>query len=177
ELFDPATGRWHFTAGPLFGRDGPTTLLQDGTVLMTGGTPRPDEFSVLTVQLFDPAQLTWRHVGHLSIGRSGHTATLLSSGKVLVAGGLKLDRASGLHLWLKSAELFDPTTSRSTLTAPPNTAPGGGTATLLHPPVPDPAHLDRVLITGGDDAPQLNNSLDRAGIFLLGRDIVEGLAL
>ena len=177
ELFDPATGRWHFTAGPLFGRDGPTTLLQDGTVLMTGGTPRPDEFEVLTVQLFDPTQLTWRQVGHLSVGRGGHTATLLSSGKVLVAGGLHIDRSSGRRLWLKSAELFDPTTSRSTLTAPPNTAPAGGTATRLRPPVPDPAHLDRVLITGGDDGPQLDNSLDRAELFLLGRDIVVGLPL
>jgi N-acetylneuraminic acid mutarotase len=172
ELFDPATGRWHFTEGPLFGRDGATTLLQDGTVLMTGGTPNPGEPDVLTVQLFDPAQLTWRHVGNLSAGRGGHTATLLSSGKVLVAGGVHIDRSTGIRVWLKSAEVFDPSTSRSTLTTPPNTAPAGGTATLLRPT--DPALLDRVLIAGGDDGPQLDNSLDRAELFLLGRDIVVG---
>jgi hypothetical protein len=40
--------------------------------------------------------------GSMSTGRDAHTATLLSSGKVLVAGGL------GDNGYLSSAELYDP---------------------------------------------------------------------
>jgi hypothetical protein len=173
ELFDPATGRWLFTAGP-FHSGGTTTLLKDGRVLFAGGDPAPHGvFSSRTVELFDPAKLTWRLVGFLNVGRGGHTATLLSNGKVLVAGGFGRVPSSDGRLPLQSAELFDPATFRWTLTAPPNAARSQHTATLLRPPVTDPAHQDSVLLTGGDDGAFLDNSLDSTELFLLG-GVVKG---
>jgi N-acetylneuraminic acid mutarotase len=162
ELYDPATGQWHFTAGPLHS-GGTTTLLKDGRVLFSGGDPRPHRVSSSpTVELFDPAQLTWRLVGLLNVGRLAHTATLLSNGKVLAVGGLG---RTDTHLVLQSAELFDPATLKWTLTAPPNTARSGPTATLLRR---DRFGQDRVLIAGGDDGPSLDNSLDSTELCLLG---------
>ena len=171
ELFDPATGQWHFTAGPSHS-GGSTTLLKDGRVLFAGGNPDlpGSVFSSRTVELLDPAQLTWRRVGFLNVGRGGHTAILLSSGKVLVAGGTRRVPSSKGTLPLQSAELFDPTTLKWTLTAPPNAARSVHTATLLRP---DRFGQDRVLVAGGDDGPFFENSLDRAELCLLG-DIVTG---
>src|SRR5262249_23002776 len=67
-----------------------------------------------------------------------------------------------------SAELFDPHTLRWTLTAPPNAARGAHSATLLRPLAIDPAHQDRVLVAGGNDAAVYLNSLDSTELFLLG---------
>jgi len=46
---------------------------------------------------------SWVATGSLGSPRSAHTATLLSSGKVLMAGG-----QTGTSTWLSTAELFDP---------------------------------------------------------------------
>jgi Kelch motif len=168
ELFDPATGRWLFTAGPHHS-GGVTTLLKDGRVLFSGGDPIPPSvLSSPTVELFDPARLTWRLVGFLNVGRGGHAATLLSNGKVLVAGGLGRVPSSDGRLPLQSAELFDPTTLRWTLTAPPDVAREGARATLLHPGSIVGQPEERVLVTGGDDGVFLDNSLDSTELFVLG---------
>jgi len=52
----------------------------------------------------------WTTTSDLNIARSGHSATLLQSGKVLVFGGDNNGRL------LDSAELFDPATSKWTIT-------------------------------------------------------------
>jgi hypothetical protein len=69
---------------------------------------------------------TWSAAGSLTTARAEHTATLLSSGKVLVAGGY----AGGAYL--SSSELYDPTVaiSPSSVTLAPQasqtfTASGG----------------------------------------------------
>jgi N-acetylneuraminic acid mutarotase len=74
---------------------------------------------------------TWTVTGSMSTTRTGHTATLLSSGKVLVAGG----NSSG------TSELYNPQTGTWGTTAPMNTARANHTATLL----PD----GKVLVAGG----------------------------
>jgi hypothetical protein len=162
ELYDPATGQWLFTAGPSQ-PGGKATRLHDGKVVYV---------SSRRVELFDPAQLTWRVVGSLNVGRDAYTATLLSNGKVLVAGGFHV-ASNGDRVYRKSAELFDPTTLKWTLTAPPNAGRASHTATLLRPPATDPAHQDRVLIAGGNDGPTLENSINNAELCLLG-EIVRG---
>lgn len=45
----------------------------------------------------------------LTAGRAGHSATLLSDGRVLIAGGFRID-ASRKRVWLDSTEIYDPKT-------------------------------------------------------------------
>lgn len=91
------TSRWLHTA----------TLLQNGKVLITGGTTlRPDGSSdeLSSAELYDPATGAFSPTGSMTTKRGGHTATLLSDGKVLIAGG----NFRGVSL--ASAELYDPLT-------------------------------------------------------------------
>src|SRR5687768_9564 len=75
---------------------------------------------------------SWVTNSPMNGSRSGHSATLLSSGKVLVAGG------SGT-----SAELYDPATGTWTVTGPMNVSHFGHTATML----PN----GKVLVVGGNN--------------------------
>src|SRR6184192_3678561 len=69
---------------------------------------------------------SWVPTGNLGTARDYHTATLLPNGKVLVAGGIDISRAS-----LASAELYDPATGTWTATDGLATARAYHTATLL----------------------------------------------
>jgi hypothetical protein len=74
--------------------------------------------------------------GNLNAPRIGHTATLLHDGRVLIAGGSRVDETP-----INSAELYDPTAGTFSPSANMIISRDGHTATLL---------LDgRVLITGG----------------------------
>ena len=75
--------------------------------------------------------------GSMTTARELHTATLLGDGKVLIAGG-----SDGVD-YLKTAELFDPSTGTFTATASMNAARIFHTATLLGD--------GKVLIAGGYD--------------------------
>lgn len=82
EIYDPDTGAW--TAVPDMNvprSDHSSTLLPDGTVLITGG------YATTPAQIFDPVTRTWSNAGTLTRIGSGHAATLLLEGKVLTAGG------------------------------------------------------------------------------------------
>jgi N-acetylneuraminic acid mutarotase len=124
EVYDPATNRWTLTApsGGQFALH-TATLLQDGRVLVAGGFVKP-----AAAEVFNPATNTWSAVAPLEIGRYGHTATLLRDGRVLVVGGC--DSAQG-GCTIRTAELFDPQTSRWTTTGRLNIARGWHAAILL----------------------------------------------
>jgi len=107
------------------------TPLKNGKELVTGGyistavfTP-PIRF-LSSSELVDPATGKWTETGKMRFARYGHTATLLSTGKVLVAGG-----SDGQGHDLSSAELYDPDTGEWTATGPLNAPRSGGAAVLL----------------------------------------------
>src|SRR5207244_13290176 len=54
---------------------------------------------------YDPDNGMWSSIGNLNRGRAFHTATLLTTGKVLVAGGFFID---GLPNITDRSELYDP---------------------------------------------------------------------
>ena len=93
------------------------TLLADGRVLVAGGDALTDVAesggALATAEVFDPVTETWTPTGSMNTARTWHTAVLLTSGRVLVAGGCAgwtydpvTNRAGCLIT--PSAELFDP---------------------------------------------------------------------
>jgi hypothetical protein len=143
ELYDPATGIWTAT-GPLsVARDEHTaTLLPSGKVLVAGGYGNPGKLS--SAELYDPATGTWSSTGSLTLGgRNTHTATVLPNGKVLVVGG-ELQDLLGIHVYEKSAELYNPVTGTWSATGSLSVGREFHAATLLP--------SGKVLVAGGYSA-------------------------
>ena len=129
-----------------------STLLDDGSVLVTGGHLAIDDASLTqeftayplgdgplaSAQRFDPATGRWTPAGTMTVGRYGHTATLLSDGTVLVAGGVTADGST------PTAELYDPVVGTWLPAADTNRARHGQVAAGQ----PDGS----VLVVGGDQA-------------------------
>jgi len=109
-VFDPSSITWSPTAAPSNPPyEGATlTVLQDGRVLLAGGTVLSDSpprgGPTAHAELYDPDRGTWSPTADMVSPRSGHTATLLRDGRVLVVGGIT--RAGALA----TAELYDPRT-------------------------------------------------------------------
>jgi WD40 repeat protein len=94
-------------------------------------------------ELFDPATETFAATGSMVMARVSHTATLLSSGKVLITGGIQGSGTSTTVL--AEAELYDPGKGAfSTTAGVMTTAREEHTASFL----PD----GKVLVTGGLDS-------------------------
>jgi hypothetical protein len=158
ELYDPATGTWTATGSMTTARSGYTaTLLQSGKVLVAGGimpgAGPSGGFAATGAELYDPATGTWTATGSMTTARGGHTATLLTSGRVLVAGGDTLTAATpqGNVTVTASAELYDPDTGTWTATGSMTTMRENHTATKLL--------LGRVLVVGGDTSAELYDPL------------------
>ncbi len=113
ELFDPATETFSATGSMSFARDGHTaTLLNNGTVLVTGGGDPGDGSGAddyTTAEVYDPATGSFTRVGDMTQGRTQHTASLLGDGRVLIAGGSVDVNGFGLFP-SKTAEIYDPAT-------------------------------------------------------------------
>ncbi|HVK62892.1 MAG TPA: kelch repeat-containing protein, partial [Polyangium sp.] len=112
--------RWNHTA----------TRLQNGKVLIAGGSPQSDaNIRTATVEIYDPVTGTFTAAAPMTMPRTYHTATLLLNGKVLVVGGQSPDS--------QSAEVYDPATDQWTST------PNMGAAHARH---------DAALLLGGQVA-------------------------
>jgi hypothetical protein len=138
ELYNPSTQTWSPAAPMHIGREGHTaTLLNDGTVLVTGGFPTGPVGTppLASAERYDASSGVWSLAGSMSVGRSGDTATL-NDGFVLVAGGSDL---SGTPL--SAVDQYSLTTSTWSSTTPLNTARVNHTATLLND--------GQVLVAGG----------------------------
>ena len=127
ELYDPATGLWTLTTGPLSGnRDAHTaTLLPNGSVLVASGKSATSvTTAVLTAEQYDPAAGTWSAADALATARVFHTATRLLSGAVLITGGF------GGGVPLASSELYVASATALAISAPTATVGPKGTLTF-----------------------------------------------
>ncbi|KYG08294.1 hypothetical protein BE21_24515 [Sorangium cellulosum] len=142
-LVDPA---WVLTQGAMnVARKAPTaTLLPSGLVLMAGGfDDGAVDAAIVTfdsAELYDLAADSWSFTGSMKHARAGHTATLLSSGEVLVTGGVLVNLQEA-DFPLETAELYHPETGTWTDAAPMHLDRVSHTATLLP--------SGKVLVTGG----------------------------
>lgn len=138
QAFDPATGAFH-RVGDLGARHdagGTATALDDGTVLVVGGSFP----ATSSAERYDPASERWTAAGATATARRGHSATRLADGRVLVAGGLTCCDVAG-EVLAGTAEVFDPATGLFQPTGSLGVARAFHTATLLAD--------GRVLVTGG----------------------------
>jgi N-acetylneuraminic acid mutarotase len=106
EIYDPGTGVWTVTGAMMTGRVFHTaTALPTGKVLVAGGfgaLGSAEPSVVSSAEIYDPSARTWSSAASMLTARGTHTATLLSSGKVLVAGGC------GCVAPVSNAEVYDP---------------------------------------------------------------------
>jgi galactose oxidase-like protein len=89
ELYRPDSGTFSATGSLQEARESHTaTLLQDGRVLIAGGSTFYPYFEKLAgAELYDPATGTFSSGGSMTVPRAGHSATTLPDGRVLIAGG------------------------------------------------------------------------------------------
>ncbi|HEX5411147.1 MAG TPA: kelch repeat-containing protein [Terriglobia bacterium] len=135
ELFDPATETFTATGPMSSARAGHiATLLNNGTVLVTGGRNA-------TAEVYDPATGGFTPVGNMVAERGAHTASLLGDGRVLIAGGQHAGPDAFAIYPVATAEIYDPTTQTFTRVGDmPNKAASHTASVLLE---------GRVLVAGG----------------------------
>jgi N-acetylneuraminic acid mutarotase len=144
ELYDPGTGAFTPTGSMAVARFRHTaTLLQNGKVLIAGGTPLSSSNPTSTAEVYDPATGSFIVTGGMTTAREEHTSTLLADGKVLIVGGASSVTGSGGLELTATAEVYDPSTGSFSVLGSMAAARSLQTATLL----PSGA----VLITGGGD--------------------------
>ncbi|WP_413568370.1 Kelch repeat-containing protein [Bdellovibrio sp. HCB117] len=144
EIYDPETGVWSQAENLPQARLGHTaTLLQDGKVLLIGGTTANDSSACLnTTALYDPTSGTWSTAASLTTGRCYHTATLLKDGRVIVMGG----RTTNTNVlttsnYSNSVEIYNPATNVWTSATAMSAARAYHSAVLLK--------NGKILIVGG----------------------------
>ncbi|WP_437304533.1 kelch repeat-containing protein [Sorangium sp. So ce388] len=120
EIYDPVSGSWALTAPTRVGRYQHTaTLLVDGRVLVTGGSPSTvvggaeRSWYLADAEIYDVTAGSWSDAPAMAVGRSDHTATLLPGGGVLVTGGnqdgdtdAEVYDLSGASPWSKAAPMM-----------------------------------------------------------------------
>lgn len=128
--------RYRVLGLPFASRGHSATLVDDGTVLLVGGS-RGERTLSSAINRYEPAFGTFLQVGSLSAGREGHTAVLLRDGRILVSGGES-------SLPTVTAEIVDPRSGQAVPTGAPRVQRTMHAAVRLAD--------GRVLVTGGQTA-------------------------
>jgi hypothetical protein len=155
EIFDPSTKRFVATGNLVVERAGnTTTLLADGRVLITGGEDR-QENKIAGAEIYDPSNGKFAATGSMAEARAAHTATAMKDGRVLIVGGSSGHYPS--QNVYRSAEIFDPATSKFVSTGQMTVARHKHAAILLP--------SGKVLIVGGSDNRDWNGEYASAEIY------------
>lgn len=118
-----------------------STLLNDGSVLVTGGGGASGAgYTLNSAELYSPSVDLWISIAGMSVAREAHAATLLNNGQVLVTGGTQYS-PSLYYVETNTVELYDPTNRTWTTVGSMNAKRSFHTATLLKD--------GKVLVTGG----------------------------
>jgi hypothetical protein len=145
ELYEPGPGNFQAGSEMSTTRIGhKAILLPTGKVLLLGGIPAVQNLhdqppNPSYAEEYDSATQNISPVPGLRISQAKYTATLLTSGKILIAGGVNEQGHP-----TSEAGLVDPAIASFTATGGLVTARAGHTATLLND--------GRVLVTGGTDS-------------------------
>ncbi|MGB8011819.1 MAG: kelch repeat-containing protein [Terriglobales bacterium] len=138
ELYDPVAGTFSATGSLNTARSAPATLLENGQVLVAGGSSISAGAPFASAEIYDPTAGTFSFTGSLITARSGNSSTLLQDGKVLIAGG------AGANNAVLSGELYDASAGTFSDTGSLNFG-RSGSATLL-------TNGQVLLVGGGADA-------------------------
>jgi N-acetylneuraminic acid mutarotase len=142
EIYRSGTGTWT-TTGSLNAPRGyfAAVPLANGRALITGGV-NGDGVSYSSTKIYDETAGTFTQPGLMNIARTAPASALLKDGRVLVAGGTFDSGGSDDTIVLATAEVFDPTTARWSMT------------TAMHQTRDDPQAVTladgRVLVVGRD---------------------------
>jgi hypothetical protein len=112
QFYNPVTASWVNTGAlpETAGNPLRATLLSNGNVLASGTDCNYSGCGHVptdTCFLFATESNTWSVTGSMNQARIDHTSTLLTSGKVLIAGGISRGIGTGATV-LSSAELYTP---------------------------------------------------------------------
>jgi hypothetical protein len=122
ELYDPRLGQFSLLPDMNYPRAAhSTTLLDDGSVLVIGGT-----IVHTPIERYLPTEKRFESIESTEIARSNHSSTMLMDGKVLIAGGVNESSVT-----LADAVLFDPKTESYSATGLMNVGRTGHTASML----------------------------------------------
>ncbi|MGZ3421023.1 MAG: Kelch repeat-containing protein, partial [Polyangiales bacterium] len=141
EVYDSVANTWTAAGAMSTPRyDFGLVALPGGKALAVGGRPSYFTSSTYysTAEIFDPTSKTWSSTAPMKRARYRFLAVALSSGKVLVSGGLQLD---------STAELYDPTSKTWSDVGSMSSYHDSGSVVSLG--------SDRALVIGGDSTAEV----------------------
>ncbi len=110
-IFNPTTKKFEKTGQMTYARyDATSTLLNDGNVLVVGGTISPNGFGTNTAEIYNPQTGVFSRTGNLNQARYNHGAILLSNGKVLIVNG-RYGHSENEKL-ITEMEIYDPVSGK-----------------------------------------------------------------
>lgn len=120
ELYNPSTGEWTLTGNMTQPRClHSATLLPNGEVLVAGVNSiySSNTATITAAEMYNPATGTWTKTGSLNVSRASAATLLLENGNVLSAGGYTNTGNENPNTYLTSAELYNASSRKWTLTS------------------------------------------------------------